>query len=137
MPLPSTFPAMPRLFRAVLVRALAVASALLPVAGTADVIDIAWTAGRFERTMTVPAGNFAEACGRLAKGDRVAWRFEAGQPLDFNIHYHLGKDVVYPVRQEGVANAQGTLVVPLDQDYCWMWSNRAGVDVRATVALSR
>jgi hypothetical protein len=28
-------------------------------------------------------------------------------------------------------------VVPLDQDYCWMWTNRAGADAKATVTLSR
>ena len=79
------------------------------VAGTsrsADIVDIAWDAdGRFERNVTVAPAKFAEVCGKLPAGLRVRWLFEASVPLDFNVHYHVGKEVVFPSKLAAVANA--------------------------------
>jgi hypothetical protein len=104
----------------------------------AEVIDIDWGAqGRFERQVTVAPGKFAEVCGRLVRDDRVAWRFEASGPLDFNIHYHEGKAVRYPAREDAAAKSSGKLQAALDQDYCWMWTNKAGRPVNLRLALER
>lgn len=117
-----------------LVAALAVVCA--PAA--AEVVDIDWgTGGRFDHALVVPAGKFVEVCGKLAKGVRIRWEYSAARPLDFNIHYHVGKDVEYPVQQTGSARASGELVTPLDQDYCWMWTNKAADPARLTVTLVR
>ncbi|TXC66199.1 hypothetical protein FSC37_10570 [Piscinibacter aquaticus] len=80
-------------------------------------------------------GKFAEACGKLERGNAVARRFEAGGPLDFNIHYHEGKAVRYPASRKAVAAVRGELKVALDQDYCWMWTNKSQqpVDLRFTL----
>jgi hypothetical protein len=111
---------------------------LMSAAAQAEVIDIAWSGeGRFERRMTVAPGKFAEVCGKLARGDSVAWRFDASDPLNFNIHYHEGKEVHYPERQEALANASGQLRVALDQDYCWMWTNKSGKSVDLQLRLKR
>lgn len=107
-------------------------------APAAELVEISWTpAGRFERTVAVPAGGFAEVCGNLAKGARVRWDFVADVAMAFNIHYHVGKDVVYPERREGVARLSGELVAPVDQDYCWMWSNKSKSDAQAALTLQR
>lgn len=114
--------------------------ALVLAMGTpaAELVEISWTpAGRFERTLAVPAGGFAEVCGKLAKGTRVRWEFVADAAMAFNIHYHVGKDVVYPERRDGAARLSGELVAPLDQDYCWMWSNKSKSDAQAALALQR
>ena len=113
-------------------------AALAPLGAAAEIIDIAWSAqGRFERRVTVAPGKFVELCGKLARADAVAWRFDASGPLDFNIHYHEGKAVQYPARQEAVAAAQGELRVALDQDYCWMWSNKAAQPAQLRIELAR
>lgn len=107
-------------------------------AARAEIIDIAWTEqGRFERRVTVPPGQFAEVCGKLARADAVAWRFDASGPLNFNIHYHEGKDVRYPERRDATARASGRLRAALDQDYCWMWTNQAGHPVNLQLLLER
>ena len=44
----------------------------------ADIVDIAWGAdGRFERSVSVAPGKFAEVCGKLPAGLKVGWNFEA------------------------------------------------------------
>ncbi|MFO1251472.1 MAG: hypothetical protein U1E77_10145 [Inhella sp.] len=104
----------------------------------AEIAEIRWDAqGRATQTFNVAPGTFAEYCGKLTKDQTVRWSFEAGAPLDFNIHYHAGKAVEYPVKAKGVAAQQGELKVALDQDYCWMWSNKGGVGVTLKVQLER
>ena len=111
---------------------------LCSTAARADIIDIAWNEqGRFERRVSVAPGKFAEVCGKLARTDSVAWRFEASGPLNFNIHYHEGKDVRYPERRDALAGASGRLQVVLGQGYCWMWTNKSGQAVDLNLLLTR
>jgi len=118
--------------------ALWLTAAASPLSARAEIIDIAWSErGRFERLMTVAPGKFAEVCGKLAKGSAVAWRFEAGAPMNFNIHYHVGKDVHYPERRDALAGGSGQLQVQLDQDYCWMWTNKSAQPVALQLQLQR
>ena len=120
---------------------LASAAGTLLAAGPmalAEVIDLVWTpAGSFERQLSVAPGKFAELCGALAKGQSVQWSYEAGGPLDFNIHYHQGKDVIYPARASAAARSEGTLAVDSAQEYCWMWTNKSGAPASLMVRLQR
>ncbi len=101
-----------------------------------ELIDIAWNADRvFERQVQVAPKKFAELCGKLGRGEQVAWSFEGSAPTDFNIHYHQGKQVVYPQQQAAMAGSSGTLVAPLDQDYCWMWTNQGAAEVSLRIRL--
>lgn len=115
--------------------ALAVA---LPVAARAEVVDIAWdAAGRFEKQLTVAPGKFAEVCGKLNPPADVQWQFSVNVPLNFNIHYHEGKAVKFPAKQDGVAEGSGKLGVEIQQDYCWMWTNKSASAARLQIKLQR
>ena len=104
----------------------------------ADIIDIAWDAdGRFERNVSVAPGKFAEVCGKLPAGLKVGWTFEASAPLEFNVHYHVGKEVVFPSKLTAVVTAKDTLATKIDQDYCWMWSNKTAASATIKVKLQR
>lgn len=104
----------------------------------AQVIDIAWNANRqFDRQLTVPAGKFAEVCGKLSSGTSIAWSFDAASALDFNIHYHEGKKVIFPAKQENIEHAKGDLAVTADQDYCWMWTNKSASAIELKLALKK
>ena len=117
---------------------LAALPALTLPAARAEMVDIAWNAaGRFEHRFVVAPGKFAEACGALARGQAVRWSFESPAPLNFNIHYHVGEKVEYPVRRDAVARAEGTLEAASDEDYCWMWSNKGSAPLNLQVRLSR
>jgi hypothetical protein len=118
--------------------AVGFALALMPAATAAEVVDLDWGAsGRFDRSLSVAPGKFAEVCGKLAQGTRVRWAFDADRPLEFNIHYHVGKDVVYPTQHDAVAKTSGELAAPLDQDYCWMWTNKSAGEAKLGVRLAR
>ena len=104
----------------------------------ADIVDITWDAnGRFERKLTVAPGNFAELCGHLPAGAKVEWVFRASTPLDFNVHYHVGKEVIFPSKLAAVAVAKDTLHIEIKQEYCRMWTNKSAAAAKLTVKLQR
>ena len=115
-----------------------VALVALASSAQAEVIDVVWTAGgRFERSVSVAPGKFAEVCGKVPAGAKVRWDFEASAPLDFNVHYHVGKEVVFPSKLVAVSTAKDTLDAKIEQDYCWMWSNKSAAPATVMVKLQR
>ncbi len=110
--------------------------AVLPLSARAELVPVTWDAqGRWEAALPIAPKKFAEACTALKRGERIRWRWTSAAALKFNVHYHVGKQVEMPVRSEAAAG-EGVLEVPLDQDYCWMWSGAAGAD-RIAVTLER
>jgi hypothetical protein len=87
--------------------------------------------------VAVPPGKFAELCGKLAVGAKVQRQFDAPAPLNFNIHFHEGKDVRFPARQDGVKRLQGVLEVASPQGQCWTWTNKGAAAADLTVRLAR
>ena len=119
-------------------RLAALAMAIIAVDARAGLVEIGWDkAGRFETADSVAPGKFAEVCGRLDKGQSVAWSFMADRPLNFNIHYHQGKQVVFAAKQGAAVDAHGKLNVSLSQDYCWMWTNKGDLPAQLRIVLRR
>lgn len=112
--------------------------ALLAGAASAAIVELRFDdQGRFARQASVPAGKFFEVCGPLAAGQAVAWQYAGPAPLDFNIHYHVGKEAVFPAKQAQVSSGRDTLNVTVAQDYCWMWTNKGSAPVSLTIDLAR
>jgi len=105
---------------------LAVTTGVWGVAGAAD-------AKPFAHTMQ--PRKFAEECLKMSAGQTIAYAFEATAPVDFNIHYHRGKDVFYPVKDDGVGRAEARFSAPSADEYCLMWTNRTAQPVTISGAL--
>ena len=121
-----------------LTAALCTGCIVAPLLAHADVVEIAWGAKRrFEHQTMLGAGTSLELCSPLAAQQKVAWSFTSQQPLNFNIHYHAGEQVVTPARSTGVRKARGVLAPKLPQDYCWMWTNPSAVASPMSVSLQR
>ena len=65
-----------------------------------------------------------EECVKLAAGEKRDYYWKTDIAVDFNIHYHEGSDVFYPVKREGMRGDGGAFVAKKAQDYCWMWTSR-------------
>lgn len=101
-------------------------------------MPVQWdAAGQFAKTLPLPPGKFVEVCEKLAADAKVTWSFEAAGPVDFNIHYHEGKEVHYPTKKAQVERDHGTLDVSLPQSYCWMWSNKGTTPLHLQFKLAR
>ena len=72
----------------------------------------------------IAPGKIAEECRALAAGEVVRYRFQVSAVVDFNVHFHRGDAVEYPVKKEGVTEEASTFVAPSVEEFCWMWSNR-------------
>lgn len=70
-------------------------------------------------------GKSHEHCEKLAAGDERRYHWKSDGPMDFNIHYHVGDKVEYPVKRAAMRGDGGTFKAKVDQDYCWMWTSRA------------
>jgi len=115
---------------------------LAVIAGSATaaghVVDIAWSVeGQFTHKATLAPKEFLEVCGKLPRGGRVQWSYDATAPLPFNIHVHQGKDIVYPARLEQAESAQGLQVFDAEPAHCWMWTNKSAETVRVSVQLQQ
>lgn len=84
---------------------------------------------------TIAPGKALELCGEMQNGAHVGWRFDSDKALDFNIHFHVGKEVQYSNKLKARKNAAGRLDVNQDQTYCWMWSNRSLHQAKLSVTL--
>jgi hypothetical protein len=110
-------------------------------AGYTEVIDIEWKPSGarevFSHEGTIAEKKIGEVCGKLKKGETVTWRYVASAPLDFNIHFHEGKKVEYLTQTKGAISGENKFVAPADQDYCWMWTNRAKQTATYSIELAR
>lgn len=96
--------------------------ALLAVALPAWAADAPSTA-TFKLTLE-PKG-MHEECATLKTGEQRRYYWKSDGPVEFNIHFHEGDKVAYPVKQDGLRTSGGTFTAKSDQDYCWMWTARA------------
>jgi hypothetical protein len=92
---------------------------------------------RYELRQRLQPGEHLEVCAKLVRGTELRSSFRAGAPLDFNVHHHLGTEVVYAVEKTGLSSYQHRLHAGLDQHYCWMWSNKGAEPVELALKLGR
>ena len=89
----------------------------------------------FKTQSNIQPGKFSEVCGKLKKGNLIRWQFDSSAPLDFNIHYHEGKEIIFPYKMNNIKSAKEELLISLDQDFCWMWTNKSGEAVKLEMNL--
>ena len=65
-----------------------------------------------------------EECAHLEAGEKRNYSWKADGPVDFNVHYHKGPEVFYPVKRAAMRGDGGTFVAKTADDYCWMWTAR-------------
>jgi hypothetical protein len=108
----------------------------------AAVTDIRWTdAGTFAQTLAVAPGKAAEVCGEIDPKDTIAWKFSADAPLEFNIHRHAWKDVIYATRSFATRELSGKFDSSFTHkgrhEWCWMWTNDTKNPAALQVLLTR
>jgi hypothetical protein len=77
----------------------------------------------------------AEECFRLTADASIGYTFEASAPVDFNIHFHRGDIVEYPVRVDQASHGDDRFTAGSTEEYCLMWTNRTAQPVTIRGAL--
>ena len=62
----------------------------------------------------------------MQPGEQWPYSFTSEPALEFNVHYHVGDEVIYPVGPLHASELAGTVTADLDQTYCLMWRNDSG-----------
>jgi hypothetical protein len=57
----------------------------------------------------------------LDSGERIAYRFEARQPVAFNVHFHDGNAVIMPVASDSTTSESGDFTADRKEVYCLTW----------------
>jgi hypothetical protein len=76
-------------------------------------------------SIEIAPNSFEERCIKLAAGASMRYRFKSSAPVDFNLHYHRGNDVFYPVKKTAIATRTGRFRAKTADVYCLMWENRS------------
>ncbi|MBL0141486.1 MAG: hypothetical protein IPP91_05330 [Betaproteobacteria bacterium] len=78
-------------------------------------------------------GGIAEECLRLEAGNSRRFEWFSNLPVDFNIHFHQGDTVTYPVKLNGQRKGGGRFTATVGEDYCWMWTAKAATRVTGRI----
>ncbi len=63
----------------------------------------------------------AEICPELKTGQTLNFQLDASLPILFNLHYHQGKKVAYPIPEKNLTKINQQFTAPVDNTYCLMW----------------
>lgn len=64
-----------------------------------------------------------EDCAEVTPDNELTYSFMSTAPVDFNIHYHEGASITYPVQKTRVSSDSGTFRPDKKALYCLMWTN--------------
>ena len=74
-------------------------------------------------TVSLAPFEFREYCLEIASPEAIQYEFQSDGPVEFNIHYHDGFTIKFPVRLEGISVGADEFVAEVQQPYCLMWTN--------------
>jgi hypothetical protein len=77
----------------------------------------------YEHSVVLAAGQVHETCNELPAGDVLSYQYTGSSVSLFNIHYHDGKNIIYPVPDELAFRRNSSLTTGSAQNYCLMWKN--------------
>jgi hypothetical protein len=78
-------------------------------------------------------GKMHEVCMVLSSAQRLEYTFSTTKPVDFNIHYHKGESVYYPVKRPKTTGESDRFTPASGRsDYCLMWENKSSGDIEVT-----
>jgi hypothetical protein len=76
-------------------------------------------------TVTLAPFEFREYCLEMAAQDTIRYEFQSDRPVAFNIHYHEGMKIAFPIRLSGITGLADRFVADADRLYCLMWTNQS------------
>ena len=84
------------------------------------------------KPVMIKPGKIVEKCMTLVPGQKIDYNFESAAKLNFNLHYHKGDQVYYPVKLDRTNGESGSYEAKAKEVYCLMWENRSSADIELT-----
>ena len=77
----------------------------------------------YTKNPLIEPGKSYEACLKLSTGDKLHYTLTSVSALRFNIHYHHGSEVRYPVPVRLTSTEKSVFEADASNLYCLMWNN--------------
>jgi hypothetical protein len=71
----------------------------------------------------LPVKKVHEECMQLSVGQKLTFSYQANAELEFNLHFHQGKEVTTPLSGK-YSNYSNTYAATEKNDFCLMWQNK-------------
>ncbi len=85
------------------------------------------------KPVVIKPGKIHEKCMSVTSAQKLEYQFATTKPVDFNIHYHVGESIYYPVkRAKTTGEADRFQPTKGKEDYCLMWENKSSAEVELT-----
>ena len=94
--------------------------AALALAGCADAPIVADTP-RIVTAQRIAPWEAHQDCANAAEGDRIDYRFNTTEPVDFDLYYREGAAVIIPLSRKDVSADSGIFGVQIPARYCLAW----------------
>jgi hypothetical protein len=78
-----------------------------------------------------------EICLDMAAGDEIQYSFGSKRPVDFDVHFHDGFKMQFPVKVNAILEISDRFVADVDRSYCLMWANRSDTATTLIYQVSR
>jgi len=75
--------------------------------------------------VTMAPFEFRELCVALADKEKINVVFHSRQPIEYDIHYHDGFTIRFPVKLTDVTKHADQFIAETGRVYCLMWFNRS------------
>lgn len=78
---------------------------------------------------TIKPGKIFEKCMSLNFNQKLEYQFDASAKVNFNLHYHKGDSIYYPVKVDRTKSETGVYESQARDEFCLMWENKTSADV--------
>jgi len=85
-----------------------------------------------ETSTTIFPYKSKEKCFLLKAGEKVSFSFNANLAVNFNLHFHQGKQVNYPIKYQMVKTLFKDYTSESENTYCLMWKNSKSHKIQLT-----
>jgi hypothetical protein len=93
----------------------------------------------FNKSMQIKPGRSYEECVELFPNQIMQYSFTSSDNVNFNIHYHDGESILYPVNKKNITFWKDS-ISPDDYEYyskeqkyfCLMWNNLNNESIKIT-----
>ncbi|GAA4364124.1 hypothetical protein GCM10023151_19950 [Kangiella marina] len=71
--------------------------------------------------VTTHQNEIGEICPEMDAGQTLSFDFQSNHDVEFNLHFHEGEKVSYPIEPHNVSSIKQSFEAPIKQTYCLMW----------------
>ena len=81
------------------------------------------------KPVTIKPNKFFEKCVVLNAAQTLEYGFNTSAKVNFNLHYHKGDAVYYPIKEDRVNRMDSSYETSVREDFCMTWENKTNADV--------